>query len=256
VLLDMHMPEMDGEATAAAIRAEPRLAGIPLVLFSSISSRKGRAGASRDHFAAVLTKPVRSAHLLAVVSAVARGARGAAPSGARGPDARRRLGLRVLLAEDNAVNSHVAIQMLGRLGCEVTAVEDGTQVLAALQAEVYDVVLMDVQMPVMDGFETTVNVRRSEADTGRHVPIIAMTAHAREGDRERCLAVGMDGYVAKPVRTAELLAALAPYARRGEPVGHGGGDGASRSIVSTTSSSPSSSSPASTRRTTPSRSTT
>jgi CheY-like chemotaxis protein len=102
--------------------------------------------------------------------------------------------------------------MLARLGCDATAVEDGAQAVAALERDDYDVVLMDVQMPEMDGFEATQAVRRREKGSGRHLPIIAMTAHAMEGDRERCFAAGLDGYLAKPVKTDDLARALAPYA--------------------------------------------
>jgi PAS domain S-box-containing protein len=117
--------------------------------------------------------------------------------------------LRVLLAEDNAVNRKVVIRMLERRGHRVEAVADGRQALAALARAHFDLVLMDVQMPGMDGLETTARVRVHEAGTGRHVPIVALTAHAMEGDRERCLAAGMDGYVSKPIDAAELAEAIA-----------------------------------------------
>jgi len=214
VLLDMHMPDMDGEMTAAAIKKDPRFADLPLVLLSSMGTR-AMADARRQGFAAALTKPVRRAHLLNVVASLA----GAAPrpvqssAGAPGEDARVRLGLRVLVAEDNVVNQQVALGMLARLGCEATAVEDGAQVIAAVERDEYDVVLMDLQMPTMDGLEATALIRRREEHTGRHLPILAMTAHARENDRQRCLAVGMDGYVPKPVKMSELARALAPWSK-------------------------------------------
>jgi PAS domain S-box-containing protein len=212
VLLDMHMPEMDGEMTAAAIKGDPRLAHVPLVLLSSIGTSAAEMRAKG--FAAVLTKPVRQSHLRDIVAGVAGEAAPAAGRAATPAAPRVQLGLRVLLAEDNDVNRKVALQMLARLGCDATAVENGAQALAALDREQFDVVLMDIQMPDMDGFEATAAIRRREAGTGRHQPIIAMTAHAMEGDRERCLAAGADGYVAKPVKTDDLLRALVPYARR------------------------------------------
>jgi len=134
---------------------------------------------------------------------------------AAGPTAEGRasLGLRVLLAEDNVINQQVALGMLARLGCRATAVEDGSQVAAALERDEYDVVLMDLQMPTMDGFEATAQIRAREEGTGRRIAILAMTAHARESDRQRCLAAGMDGYVAKPVKMGELARALAPWAK-------------------------------------------
>jgi CheY-like chemotaxis protein len=184
---------------------------VPLVLLSSMGIRSA-ADARRHGFAAALTKPVRRGHLLNVVSSLA----GAAPRPGAAPpqrSGRTHLGLRVLLAEDNLVNQQVALQMLARLGCRATAVEDGAQAIAAVGSDEYDVVLMDVQMPNMDGLEATALVRKGEEGTGRHLPILAMTAHAREGDRQRCLAAGMDGYVSKPVKMDELARALAPWAR-------------------------------------------
>jgi CheY-like chemotaxis protein len=103
--------------------------------------------------------------------------------------------------------------MLSRLGCRATAVEDGAQAVAAVDRDEYDLVLMDVQMPTMDGFEAATLIRKHEEGSGRHLPILAMTAHAREGDRQRCLAAGMDGYVAKPVKMDELARALAPWSK-------------------------------------------
>jgi CheY-like chemotaxis protein len=208
VLLDMQMPEMDGEMTAAAIRADPRLADLPLVLLSSM----GAPATTAKTFAAVLTKPVRRSHLLDVVSTVAGAGRRAAAAPPAPERGLARLGLRVLLAEDNPINQAVALQMLAKLGCRAEAVENGAQVLAALERETWDLVLMDVQMPEMGGFEATDRIRRREAQTGGHLPIVAMTAHAMEGDRERCLAAGMDGYVSKPMKTRDLAAALAPFA--------------------------------------------
>jgi CheY-like chemotaxis protein len=107
--------------------------------------------------------------------------------------------LRVLLAEDNAVNQKIASRFLEKEGHHVTLASDGRQALAALDRENFDVVLMDVQMPEMDGFEATAAIRARERDTGKRLPIIAMTAHAMKGDRERCLAAGMDSYIAKPI---------------------------------------------------------
>jgi CheY-like chemotaxis protein len=129
-------------------------------------------------------------------------------------------GLRILVADDNAVNCTVVKHLLEKLGHIVLAVADGQQVLNALERDRFDLVLMDLQMPEMDGLEATRAIRGAEGDSGRHLPIIALTAHALKGDRERCLAAGMDGYVSKPVQTSELLAAieaLAPQRRAPEP---------------------------------------
>jgi signal transduction histidine kinase/CheY-like chemotaxis protein len=120
--------------------------------------------------------------------------------------------LRVLLAEDNAVNQKIAMRVLEKHGYQVTVAADGRQALAALDRASFDVVLMDVQMPGMDGFEATAAIRGHERETGNHLPIIAMTAHAMPGDRERCIAAGMDSYIAKPIKASELIALLEKFA--------------------------------------------
>ena len=116
--------------------------------------------------------------------------------------------LDILLAEDNAVNQKVATRLLEKQGHKVTVVANGRAALAALERNRFDIVLMDVQMPEMDGFEVTAAIRKGERDTGVHLPIIAMTARAMKGDRERCLAAGMDGYIAKPIQAAQLFEML------------------------------------------------
>jgi CheY-like chemotaxis protein len=126
------------------------------------------------------------------------------PPPSHGPGA-----LRILLAEDHPVNRKVAVGMLEGLGHSVAVAADGAQALTALDKCTFDVILMDVQMPVMDGFEATAAIRARESAAGRHTPIIALTAHAMKGDRERCLDGGFDDYLSKPIRRAELVAALA-----------------------------------------------
>mgnify|MGYP001181036242 CR=1 FL=1 len=117
--------------------------------------------------------------------------------------------LRILLAEDNTVNQRLAVRILEKRGHAVVVAYNGKEALAALEREPFDLVLMDVEMPEMGGFEATEHIRRREGDTGRHLPILALTAHAMKGDRERCLKVGMDGYVAKPIQARELYQAIA-----------------------------------------------
>jgi two-component system sensor histidine kinase/response regulator len=116
--------------------------------------------------------------------------------------------LRILLAEDNAVNRLLAVRMLEKRGHSVVAANDGRAALAALETGHFDALLMDIQMPEMDGFEATAEIRNAERETGRHLPIIALTANAMKGDRERCLNAGMDGYLVKPIRAAQLDEAL------------------------------------------------
>ena len=117
--------------------------------------------------------------------------------------------LRILLVEDNLINQKVASRMLEKNGHAVVTVNNGKEALRALEGQEFDAILMDVQMPEMDGLEATAAIRAAEQDTGRRLPIVALTAHALTGDRERCLAAGMDGYLAKPIQTAQLLNALA-----------------------------------------------
>jgi signal transduction histidine kinase/DNA-binding response OmpR family regulator len=218
VLLDMHMPEMDGETTARAIKADPALAGVPLVLLSSMGTRGTATEMWARGFAAALTKPVRQSHLLDVVRTVAGALPAATEPAETAPGGRVKLGLRVLVADDNPVNCRVAVEMLRRLGCHATVVGNGIEAVAATERDTYDLVLMDVQMPEMDGLAAATRIRAREAQAGGHVPIVAMTAHALEGDQERCLAAGMDGYVPKPIKTHDLAEALKPYqgAHRGD----------------------------------------
>jgi CheY-like chemotaxis protein len=115
---------------------------------------------------------------------------------------------RILLAEDNAVNQTLAVRLLEKRGYVVCVAGDGHAAVAALEKDTFDLVLMDIQMPGMDGFEVTSAIRKKEERTGRHIPIVAMTAHALIGDQERCVAGGMDGYVSKPIRTSELFSAI------------------------------------------------
>ncbi len=211
-LLDMQMPGMDGEALAQVITQDPELAGVKLVMLSSLLVTP-RAGSMKDAgFAASLPKPVSASRLHDTITglfgqpaaaAVAEGS--AQDSGDPGLPA----GLRVLLVEDNPTNQIVAMGILGQLGLRTDVAGNGVEALEALARIPYDLVLMDAQMPVMDGLEATRAIRAGEGGVLRaQVPIVAMTAHALEGDRERFLAAGMNDYVAKPVRRAELLAAL------------------------------------------------
>jgi CheY-like chemotaxis protein len=215
VLLDMCMPEMDGEMTARAIKSTAALAAVPVILLSSMGTHEPLADLRAKGFVAALTKPVRQAHLLDAISRALCDEDGArAERDQAAPDPQMPLGLRVLLVEDNPVNCKVALRLLARLGCQTTVAENGLQAVAAAANAAYDIVLMDVQMPEMDGFEATAEIRRREARVGGHVPILAMTARAMESDRERCLAIGMDGFISKPVKADALAAELSAYALR------------------------------------------
>jgi CheY-like chemotaxis protein len=214
-LLDLQMPDMDGLQLARAIRAEPRLRDLPLLLLASTSMHGRAEELRREGFSAWLTKPVRAQQLQDAMVRVLLPAkpdetsRGERPSLATTePDLPALPPLRVLVAEDNSVNQKVAQRMLATLGARADMVGNGAEAVEAVMRVPYDVVLMDVQMPEMDGFEATAEIRRLEQGTGRHLPVIAMTAHAMAGDRERCLAAGMDDYLSKPIRAQSLAAAL------------------------------------------------
>ena len=187
-----------------------------LVLLSSARMQDGADGWRAKGFAAALVKPVRRANLLTTLLEVVGESRkrrsDAAPSHTGG---KQHLGLHVLVVEDNVVNQTVATRMLERWGCRVDVVGDGRQAIEAVARVTYDVVLMDVQMPEMDGFDATVAIRQQEAGTGRRVPIVAMTAHAMDGDRDRCLEAGMDDYLPKPVTSQALLQAVSRWGGRG-----------------------------------------
>jgi CheY-like chemotaxis protein len=212
VLLDAMMPEMDGFTLADRIGRDEALAGPTLMMLSSANRREDAARCRELGVDSYLTKPIRQSTLLdAIMTTLGASAsvedRAAAPSGAAAGAGQRKL--RLLLAEDNVVNQRLAISLLKKRGHQVVVVGNGREALDALDdGPPFDAVLMDVQMPEMDGFAATAAIRAREVDTGAHTPIIAMTAHALKGDRERCLAAGMDGYVTKPLRPQELFEVL------------------------------------------------
>ncbi|MBI1799109.1 MAG: response regulator [Candidatus Eisenbacteria bacterium] len=215
VLLDFQMPGLDGEQTARLIHDDPQLAGVPMVLLSSTGGRGEEQRLRSVGITSALNKPIRQMSLFNAIASVL-GVDRASPepdgkSSDASPRVRLRPGVRVLLAEDNPVNQKVALRILEKWGVRADAVANGREAVRLLERVPYDVVLMDVQMPEMDGFEATTEIRLREAKIGQHIPIIAMTAHAMQGDRRRCLAVGMDDYVSKPVIADELLSALARW---------------------------------------------
>jgi signal transduction histidine kinase/CheY-like chemotaxis protein len=213
-ILDMHMPEMDGLALAKLIR--DRRPALPLVLFSSLGRRE--AGDTEGLFSAYLAKPVRQSHLfdtlvgLLVQDAAPR----AAPAQAKpqlDPGMAARHPLRILLAEDNVVNQKLAMRLLQQMGYRADLASNGIEAVESVQRQAYDVVLMDVQMPEMDGLEAS---RRIVAAPGARPRIVAMTANAMQGDREMCMEAGMDDYITKPIRVDALVGALYNVTARSE----------------------------------------
>jgi signal transduction histidine kinase/CheY-like chemotaxis protein len=208
LLVDVHMPGMDGFELVAELQTRHGIAGNAILMLTSDQrpgdSARCRALGVADH----LIKPIQHHELRRALNALMDKRDGAsvpAPgvhqAAAPSPSGRR---LRVLVAEDNAVNQRLASAMLARLGHDAVIVNDGTEAVAAVDRERFDVVFMDVQMPTMSGFDATAAIRDAERGTGVRVPIVAMTAHAMAGDRERCLEAGMDDYVAKPVSLAAI----------------------------------------------------
>jgi two-component system sensor histidine kinase/response regulator len=227
-IFDFLMPGMDGEMLARAVRDDPAIAGTSLVLATSAAQRGDAERFRLAGFNAYLTKPFRPETLVHTLEAVL-----AAPMGWRKEDTiitrhslneRRRVLpvpqaetratvgtprqniVRVLLAEDNPVNQMVAVKMLERLGCRVDVAADGAEAVRMSERFPYDMIFMDVQMPIFDGLEATRRIRAR--DDGKNVRIVAMTANAMEGDRERCLEAGMDDYVSKPITVQALEKAL------------------------------------------------
>ena len=209
VLTDAAMPDVDGFTLAERIASEYG-SGAPKVILLTSSGTPALRGRRARLFAGALAKPIKQSDLLdAIVTAFVtpprtRRTRATEPRRAQKP----KTGLRVLVAEDNATNQKLVSAMLDQKGHKATVVGNGLLAVERAMKEPFDVVLMDVQMPEMGGLEATVAIREQEAGTGRHLPIVALTARAMAGDREQCLAAGMDAYVSKPVRAAELFAAI------------------------------------------------
>jgi CheY-like chemotaxis protein len=211
VLLDAQMPEMDGFSVAAQMQQDPILAGTTVLMLSSADLAGDTVRCRELGIALHLMKPITQLELWDAIMKVlsrrepARSALLPAPPPTRlAPHG----SLRILLAEDNAVNQKVVTRMLEKHDHSVVVVGDGHAVMAALAQESFDLVLMDVQMPGMGGLEATAIIREQERTRGTHLPIIALTASAMQGDREKCLAAGMDSYVVKPLQAQDLYAAI------------------------------------------------
>jgi len=207
ILLDAQMPEMDGFALAECIKRNPDWRAATIMMLSSAGQRGDARRCRELGVAAYLTKPVRQGELLdAILTALGtRPIKEAPPVLVTRHSLRENSNhLRILLVEDNAVNQVLALRLLEKRGHTVAVAGNGKEALTALEKQSFDLVLMDVQMPEMDGFEATIAIREKEKTSGNHVPIIAMTAHAMVGDKERCLEAGMDDYISKPIRPEEL----------------------------------------------------
>jgi PAS domain S-box-containing protein len=210
VILDMNMPDVDSMAVAEEFRRRLDPQTLPIVMLTSLGSRDLKEG--MGFFAAALTKPIKASQLynalLEVIAGQPQPVQTIRPAPKINQDIGKTYPLHILLAEDNGVNQKVALGTLKRIGYTADVAANGVEVLEALRRQAYDVILMDVQMPEMDGLEATRRIRQQISPNQRQPRIIAMTAHALAGDRERCLAAGMDDYISKPVRIRELIDAL------------------------------------------------
>ena len=218
VLLDAQMPEMDGFWLAERIRQHPRSSGAVIMMLTSAGQRGDVARCRELGIDVYLIKPIRQSELLeAVLSVLGK----TLPGTERPPVITRhtlrenRRKLNILIAEDNPVNQQLALRLLEKRGHLVTLASNGSEALELLKKSSFDIILMDVQMPVLNGFQATEAIRNEEKSTGNHIPIIAMTAHAMQGDRERCLEGGMDAYISKPVQGNELIAMVEEIAQLG-----------------------------------------
>jgi two-component system sensor histidine kinase/response regulator len=214
MVLDMQMPDMDGAAVARAVKADPQLADTRIVILTSLAFHPDEADFRSLGISAYLTKPVKQSRLMDCLADVLHAAPAVVhlPGTPQQPatEAAPARSLRILLAEDNAVNQKVALRQLAKLGYSADAVADGDEAVRAVQSAPYDVILMDCQMPRLDGYAATRRIRDMEGRTPgmRRHHIIALTANSMSGDREKCLQAGMNAYVSKPVRREELAAAL------------------------------------------------
>ncbi|HSJ86330.1 MAG TPA: response regulator [Anaerolineales bacterium] len=215
VLLDMQMPGMDGEQTTRAIKSDPSVKEVKILILTSMGHRGDAGRLEALGCSGYLLKPVKQQLLFDAVVAVMGREQEQVPGlvTRHTLSEQRKINLRLLLAEDNPINQKLAVVLLQKAGYSVDAVQTGAEALERVQANQYSAVLMDVQMPDTDGLEATKQIRKLEETTGLHVPIIAMTAHAMQGDRERCLDAGMDDYVTKPLQPKVLFSALDRWAQ-------------------------------------------
>jgi two-component system sensor histidine kinase/response regulator len=216
VLTDMHMPQMDGFGLVARIKENAEIATATIMMLTSGGQRGDAARCEELGISAYLLKPVRQAELRDAISRVLQssereGKRGMVTTNTLHENRGASPSLHILLAEDNPVNQKLAVRLLEKRGHRMAVALNGREALSAMEKTSFDLVLMDVQMPVMDGLEATRLLREGERGSSRHQPVVAMTALVMKGDRERCMEAGMDGYLTKPIRPAELDAVLDRY---------------------------------------------
>jgi signal transduction histidine kinase/DNA-binding response OmpR family regulator len=214
LITDLHMPDMDGFELVERLRQQPTFSDLPVIMLTSGLHADDASRCEELRLAAHLMKPAKQSELQAAIARAVgqtpHRVSDAAYSAAISPDSFARP-LRILLAEDGLVNQKLAVGLLSNWGHSVTIASDGREAIDKWEDDAFDLVLMDVQMPELDGCEATREIRRREAGTGRRIPIIAVTAHALEGDREKCLASGMDAYVEKPIQREKLADAIRPF---------------------------------------------
>lgn len=221
ILTDLRMPKMDGFELIERIRQRSELLTATIIMLTSAGYQRDAERCRELGVSAYLLKPIRQSELREAVARVlgAQEQTGAIPlitRNALGDERDRSVPLRVLIAEDNVVNQRLVSRLLEKRGHQFVVAANGREVLEAVEKQSFDIVLMDLQMPELDGFEATAALRAREANHGTHLPIIALTAHAMKGDRERCLAAGMDGYLSKPIRPQELDNLLELHTKRSE----------------------------------------
>ncbi len=205
VLTDAHMPRVDGFMLAAQIKRDPTMGSTVVMMLTSGDRPEDMQRCEELGISAYLLKPIKQSELLEAIELALGISVPKEELLATAAEPKQVQSLQILLVEDSLVNQKLAVALLEGQGHKITVVNNGREAIAALQAEKFDMVLMDVQMPEMDGLEATEKIRAMEQHTGTHIPIVAMTAHSLMGDRERCLAAGMDGYIAKPIHVAELF---------------------------------------------------
>lgn len=220
VLLDAHMPEMDGFAVAEKIRQNPEFVGAVIMMITSNDQGGDAERCRKLGVASYVTKPVTPSIVLDAIKTTLGATVTTQEPSAPAMDIAMNEGsngLHILLAEDNVINQKLAVHLLKKRGHTVVIAANGRAAIAAFEKEKFDLLLMDIQMPEMNGFEATAVIREKEKTVSSHIPIIALTAHAMKGDRERCLAAGMDGYISKPIQADELSRVIESLAGNSRP---------------------------------------